>query len=199
MEYYNKIKNYLLNRGSKKNIQNLIIIFIIGLIIILAANFFMSSGTPPGGYVEINTNSDELKNISPVGYEEKLKQELIDVLSEIEGVGSVKVMIYFDSSSETIPAYNQNDSIKVTEENDGNGGKRVTNENNNNTSVVTTSEGGGNKPFVIKEIKPKIAGVIVISEGANNPEVKYKLFQAVKTVFNIEQYKVNIYPMKKNK
>ena len=197
MEYFNKVKNYLLSRGNKKNIQNLVIILIFGLIIVITANFFMSSDTPSPGYIEVATNSGQNVNNSGLGYEERLKQELADVLSEIEGAGSVKAMIYFDAGNEVIPAFNENDSTKVTEENDGNGGKRVTNEDTNSTSVVTTSEGGGNKPFILKEVKPKITGVIVIAEGAKNPEVKYKLYEAVKTIFSIEQYKVNVYPMQK--
>lgn len=197
MEYFNKIKNYLLSRGNKKNIQNLVIILIFGLIIVITANFFMSADNPSPGYIEVATTSRQNMNNSVLGYEESLKQELADVLSQIEGAGSVKAMIYFDAGNEVIPAFNQNDSTKVTEENDGSGGKRVTNEDINSTSVVTTSEGGGNKPFILKEVKPKITGVIVIAEGAKNPEVKYKLYEAVKTIFSIEQYKVNIYPMQK--
>jgi stage III sporulation protein AG len=102
-----------------------------------------------------------------------------------------------ESGSEAIPAYSQNNSNKITEENDSNGGKRITNENTNSNTIVTTNEGGINKPFIVKEVKPKISGVIVISEGASNPDVKYKLYEAVKTVFNLQQYKINIYPRQK--
>jgi stage III sporulation protein AG len=130
-------------------------------------------------------------------YEDKVKQELEKVLGEIQGVGNVSVMIHFDSGNEYIPAFNQNNSTKVTEESDNDGGKRLTKEDDNSTSIVTTNESGNNKPFIVKELKPKISGVIVIAEGAENPDVKYRLYEAVKTVFGIEQYKVNIYPMGK--
>lgn len=202
MNYYNKLKEYLVSRGNKKNMQNLVIIFIIGLIIVIAANFFFSPENSTPGYVEVKAVNSQEKSVSSPStssYEERLKQELVDVLSQIEGSGKVKAMIYFESGSESVPAFNYNDSTKVTEENDGNGGKRVTNEDTNSTSVVTTNEGGGSKPFILKEVNPKISGVIVIAEGAGNPDVKYRLYEAVKTVFNIEQYKVNIYPMQKNK
>ena len=198
MEYLEKVKEYLLKGGTKKNMQNLIILFIIGLIIVITANYFTPQAKTQSGYVEVKDNKQDIKNTA-ISYEEKLNTELTAILSKIEGVGKVTAMIYFESGNEMLPAYNQNNSVKTTEENDGNGGKRITNENNNNTTIVTTNENGGNRPFITKEYKPKISGIIVIAEGANNPEVKYKLYEAVKTVFNMQQYKVNIYPMEKTK
>lgn len=198
MEYLEKVKEYLLKGGTKKNMQNLIILFIIGLIIVITANYFTPQAKIQSGYVEVKDNKQDIKNTA-ISYEEKLNTELTAILSKIEGVGKVTAMIYFESGNEMLPAYNQNNSVKTTEENDGNGGKRITNENNNNTTIVTTNENGGNRPFITKEYKPKISGIIVIAEGANNPEVKYKLYEAVKTVFNMQQYKVNIYPMEKTK
>jgi len=190
-----KLKDYIVKRGFKKNAQDLTIVFAIGLIIVITFNFFTPSQRS-GGYIEVKTNNEQVKEVN-LSYEEKVKQELTDVLSQIDGVGKVKVMVYFDSGSEVIPAYNENNSTKVTEENDGGGGKRVTNENTNSNMVVTTNEGSGNRPFIVKELKPKISGVIVIAEGAGNPDVKYRLYEAVKTVFNLQQYKINIYSMQK--
>lgn len=199
MDWYNKVKNFLTNRGMKKNMQDLIYIFIIGLIIVIAASFFATpQSKKTAGYIDSGTvnNTNNTANLS---YGDKMKAELTDVLGKIEGAGKVSVMITFEGSDEVIPAYSQNNSTKVTEENDGSGGKRVTNENTSSTTVVTTNEGGNTKPFITKEVNPKISGIIVIAEGAGNPDVKYKLYEAVKTVFNLQQYKVNIYAMEKNK
>lgn len=194
MDFMNKIKDRFIKRGSKKNMQDLLALFIIGLILVIAYNFFASPENQSPGYVEINPENESQPAAS---YEESIEQELTETLSQIEGAGKVKVMIYFQSGSESVPAYSSNDSNRVTEETDSDGGKRVTNESNKSTTVVTTNEGGGSKPFILTELKPKISGVIVVAEGASNPEVKYKLYEAVKTLFNVEQYKVNVYPMKK--
>lgn len=196
MDYFEKIKSYFSKRGKKKNIQDLISLFIIGLIAVIASSFFTANKGKSTGFGTINT-SNAGSSSTTLSYEDQMKQELKNVLTQIKGAGNVSVMIYFDSSNEEIPAFNQNNSTKVTEENDGSGGKRVINENTTSTTVVTTTDGSGSKPFVEKELKPKISGVIVIAEGADNPDVKYKLYEAVKTVFGIEQYRVNIYPMKK--
>lgn len=199
MNLIEKLKNYFISRGSKKNIYDLASIFIIGLIIVMAYSFFTEPGRRSPGYIEVKETNEENTSVNKVvlGYEEQVEQELTDVLSQISGAGKVKVMIHFESGTEVITAYSQNNSNKITEENDGGGGKRITNESTNSNNIVMANEGGNNKPFVLKELKPKISGVIVISEGANNPDVKYKLYEAVKTVFSLPQYKINIYPMEK--
>lgn len=198
MDYYNKLVKYLKNRDRKKNIQDLVCIFIIGVIILIVANFFLTSTKSTNSSKAVSSTSVSVKS-EPETYEDKVKDELVEALGKIKGAGKVEVMMYFESGSELIPAYSENNSTRVIEETDGDGGKRVTNENNSATTVVTTTESGGSKPLITKELNPKITGVIVIAEGADNPEVKYNLYEAVKTLFNIQQYKVNIYPMQKSK
>lgn len=195
----NKLKETILARGTKRNIQDLIIIFIIGLSLVILYNFFSSNKVPSPGYVEVNKTAEAQESSANLSYEDKMTQELTDVLEQIEGAGKVKVMIYFNSGSEVVPAYSENESNRVTEESDSDGGKRTTNEKSNSNTIVTTSEGNESRPFILKEVKPKISGIIVVAEGASNPNVKYKLYEAVRTVFNIEQYRVNVYAMEKNK
>jgi stage III sporulation protein AG len=198
MEILDKVKNYLMRRGRKKNMDDLMIVFIVGVIIILAANFFLTPVRKSPGLITADTENVQTKSVA-LTYEEKLAQELTNVLGHIKGAGKVEVMISFESGSEVVPAFSSNNSTKVTEENDGSGGKRDINENTVSTNIVTTNEAGATKPFITKEIKPKISGVIVIAEGAGSPDVKYELYEAVKTVFNISQLKVKVLPMEKNK
>lgn len=196
MNYLEKLKDYLIRRGAKKNMDDLLVIFAVGLIIVLAWNFFTQPGKMSSGYVEVEQSNEQVENVN-ISYEEKLENELTDMLSQIEGAGKVKVMIYLEGGSEVVPAYSSNNSSKVTEENDSSGGKRVTNENINQSNIVMTNENGQNKPFIVKELSPRISGVIVVAEGAGNPDVKYRLYEAVKTVLNLQQFKINIYPMTK--
>jgi len=198
MNIFEKLKDVVLKRDSKKNFQDLTILFIIGLIIVIVFNFFSPQTNRIPGYVEVSEQPKQEGKKLNLSYEEKMEQELTSVLKKIHGVGEVEVMITFESGDEYVPAYNHNYSTKVTEESDSGGGKRVTNENNNSNTVVTSSEGGTTKPFVVKKMNPKVLGIIVVAEGAENPDVKYQLYEAVKTVFNLEQYRVNIYPMEKN-
>lgn len=103
-------------------------------------------------------------------------------------------MITFEMGSEIVPALNTVESRDTTEEKDSNGGTRTLNSESITTNTVISSESGGNKPLVLKEIKPQVNGVIVVAEGAQDVEVKAKLYEAVKTVLQVPGHRVQVYP-----
>lgn len=145
--------------------------------------------------VEVNTNSNIIAT-SP-SYEDKVKKDLIDTLSQMQGVGKVTVMIYFEGGSESIPALNLSDTNKKIEEKDNQGGVRITTETSKSQNVVLMNDVSGNKPIIIKQVNPSIGGVIVVAEGAASSEVKERILNSVKTVLNIPASKVSVVPMKK--
>lgn len=103
------------------------------------------------------TVSNNVESVQSVNsYEDKVKKELVNILSQINGVGKVNVMIYFEGSSETQTAYNVNENNRVIQEKDNQGGTRTTNENNKSINVVLLNDGGSTKPLVLKQINPSI-------------------------------------------
>lgn len=102
--------------------------------------------------------------------EEKYSEEerLCEILSKIDGAGEVSVMITYRTSSEKAIAY-ETKSDKKGETSAGCGG-----ESTDEKAVMSKSE-----PFVLKEIYPQVKGVVVIATGAENPEVKRAICEAV--------------------
>ena len=188
-------------KNSKKLMINLIILFLCGVLLILISDISTNvtnkkiKGTK--NVVEVNTNTQTPMVTNT--YEEITKRELINTLSDIDGVGKISVMIYFEGGSQSIPAMNVNDTNRKTQEKDTTGGQRVTTENTKNASVVIVNEGGESKPFVVRQFNPSIGGVIVVAEGADNAVIKERLFIAVRSVLNLSSNKVSIMPMKKLK
>ena len=84
----------------------------------------------------------------------------------------------------------------LTEETDTQGGKRVNNQNNDNSKVVMTQNDGKNEPFILTTYKPKIIGMVIVAEGAENSKTKYEIEQAVSKLYNLSLDKVNVYSMK---
>lgn len=112
----------------------------------------------------------------------------------MRGVGKVEVMITLEMGSEIIPASNTVNTNNTTEEKDSNGGVRVMTSQSSTQNIVTSNTGNSQKPMVLKEIKPQVNGVIVVAEGAENIEIKAKLYDAVKTVLQVPGHRVQIYP-----
>ncbi|SKA81963.1 stage III sporulation protein AG [Caloramator quimbayensis] len=188
-----------LNSNRKKSIYYLIVLLLCGVLLILigdiTSTLYSKKSKETKNTVEVNTNSNIITTSQ--SFEDKVKKDLIDTLSQIQGVGKVSVMIYFEGGSESVPALNVNDTNKKVEEKDSQGGVRVTTEMSKNQNVVIISEGGNSKPYIIKQINPSIGGVMVVAEGANSSEIKERILNSVKTVLNIPASKVSVMPMKK--
>lgn len=192
------IKKYF-SGDSKKIIKNMIILVLVGVLLILIADIGASlvGDKKKLSKNTLEVNSNVANAILPTQYEEKVKRDLTETLSMISGVGRVSVMIYFQGGSETIPAVNVNKTDKKTEEKDNQGGTRTTTEENNSSSIVIIDKSSGNEPLIIKQTNPEIGGVMIVAEGAEKPEIKEKIHNAVRTVLNLPGNKVSVMQMKK--
>lgn len=191
-DLFDKIKKHLESINNKKFINNLFIILGISIIFLIVANYILDSKK------EAPNTENEFK--SQVSYEEEmdysayLEKKLANILSKLEGVGEVNVMVTLENSVEKITATNTTKSTENIVENDGEGGTRQVQREDLTMQVVTRGSDGS--LLVVKEIKPKVLGVIVIAEGVDDPEVKEKLYEAVKTVLGITGNKVQVYSSK---
>ncbi|MHB9095276.1 MAG: hypothetical protein ACYC21_11430, partial [Eubacteriales bacterium] len=178
----------LLKKPLWKKLNAMIIIASVGVLLIVLANTFTQSGAnspeteiagQPLKQGETNTTQNEPSDINKL--ESTLSQRLEKVLSEIDGVGEVKVNVNLASTTQKDYAVNTNTNNKTTRENDQKGGNRTITEMNENGQMVLVRENQGNReePVVVKEVKPEVKGVIVVAEGAGDPEVKANLMQAV--------------------
>lgn len=185
-EYYERIKNI-------KNIEIWLLILIAAVILSLALPEFSKP------------SNSQLPNINQAGGGEKatadddryaLEQRLAGILSQMDGVGSVSVMITFESDEEKVPAVDTQHTSKVTEEKDNQGGDRTITEESNDSKHVILNQQGSSQPLIIKNIAPKVRGVIVVAEGAGDVAVQAAISHAVQTVLDVPAYKVIVLPMK---
>jgi stage III sporulation protein AG len=194
------------NKNDKKpnkpnnKMFNIIVIILIGVLLVLVSDFFKSINSTKASYddnfIQETAESYKSEELSFEEYKEKLKGELKSILQQIDGVGNVDLMIYFESGEEKIPAININDSVSVTEENDNNGGTRMINQDNDGRTIVMLNDGDTTKPLITKTNEPKITGICIVAEGADNKVTQLRINQAVVTLFNIPDDKVQVYPMK---
>ena len=126
--FRDKLKNFLIhkeNEPNKKKIENLVVFIIILIITIIVINVIWN-----GDKENNNTKSDSNKKLAEtkqgtnntgedtINNEDKLVMDLEEILSKINGVGTVKVMVTYAETSKTIPVYNEENSQESTEEKD---------------------------------------------------------------------------------
>ncbi|WP_353095887.1 sporulation stage III protein AG [Tissierella praeacuta] len=192
-EILDKIKNALTKMNNKKFINNLFIILLMSIIFLIVTNIFLGPKTK-----NIDSTTDkyikDIENTLESDYSGYLEKKLVDILSKLNGVGKVSVMITLENSVEKIAATNTTKTTENTSENDSEGGTREIHREDLTTQIVTRGNDGS--LLVVKEIKPTVQGVIVVAEGADDPEIKEMLYDGVKTVLGIKGNKVQVYSSK---
>ncbi|AAK80046.1 stage III sporulation protein AG [Clostridium acetobutylicum] len=193
-------------KTKKSTVTNIVILGLIGILLIITADFFKNSSNNSitGSITENNVKNTKAENdgtkneVKPSkDYETNMEEKLKQTLEQIDGVGKVQVMIYFGSGEEQVPATNENKTKSVTDEADNSGGKRTTTQDSDGSTIVTSKDGDKESPFILKEYKPQITGVCVVAEGADNSVIKLNIVNAVVDLFQLTEDKVNVYPMKK--
>lgn len=206
----NKIIEEIKKIFNQKQLKNLIALCLVLGFVLIAMNVLIPNSKVITSNKLSGTNNQEDPNNNSAlkdsnetiqaeekNYEENQKIELKNILKKMNGVGNVEVMMSFEHGEQKVPAYDKNTQKSTTEETDNEGGKRVNNQDTDGTKVVMKTSDGNNEPFVLTTYKPKICGIIIIAEGAENSKTKYEIEQAVSKLYNLSLDKVNVYSMKK--
>lgn len=141
------------------------------IIIAVILTLYISTITPPNSAAEGSSMDDSL--------EERLK----DALESMQGVKRVSVVINYDSTAELVPATSNESSSQNS-----------VSDNSTNSSVSTSENVAyvSGDALIIKENQPKVRGVIVIAEGAQDIAVRNSILRAVMTLLNVTADKVEI-------
>ena len=193
-----KIKALIVKDGekdNKKTVENLVVIVVILIITIIAINTIWK-GDNKNVTKENNLAIVKDNNTSNSENTDDIEKRLENILSQIEGVGKVKALITYSSTSQIIPLYNQDLEESVTEENDKEGGTRKITENREKKDVIYQESSGEKLPITQSIISPKIEGAIITAKGAANPEVKANIIQAVEAVTGLGAHKIQVFPMR---
>lgn len=124
--------------------------------------------------------------------QDRLSAELETILSQIEGAGRVKVSITLSSNGLKSYASNTRNETRETLEQDRSGGDRKIREENLNSDVAVSA----GEALLVEEKAPKISGVLVVAEGADNAAVKERLTDATAVLLSIHPYQVRVVPGK---
>lgn len=189
-----------LNGDRKKLIENCAIVIIIGVILIIAGGAFLDKEDKEKGSVAEKTKTSEVTNSQSEASVPKseLENQLKTILSQIAGAGRVDVMITFVSGKEIVPAYDSKTSENKTEEKDSGGGTRSISQNSNENGIAyEEAQDGAKKPIIIKELLPEVKGVVIVADGASNPEICEALAKAARTLLDVPIHKIGVFERKK--
>jgi len=169
----------------------IVLLGILGMTLILLSQFADNDrggqGQPP------TMGSAELANQE---YIAQLEARLESLISQIEGVGRNRVMVTLESGVEYVYAQEHRRSTDTTHASNGEVpvGGRIQ-ESIEERFILVDTEFGRREALVLTRIPPRVQGVIIVCEGANNPVVEQKLISVVTTALGIPSTRVSVVPI----
>lgn len=195
-----KIKNIFSKQegNNKKKIENIVVFIIILIVTIVAINYIWN-GEKKNKSTDKVPQVEEKNEVVQVNAEitpDESEKKLANILSNIQGVGKVKVLLTYSETSTYVPVYNENSKQSNTTETDSSGGSRTIAEMDSQKEIIYKEDSSGNKEPVTKSIiSPKIEGAIITAEGADNAEVKTNIIQAVEAATGLATHKIQVFKM----
>ena len=194
-------------RSNKKKIENIVVFLILLIVTLIVINVIWNDNNNNESnssenrvdsnkkLAETTQSSGDTEEVSNTSTGNELVSDLEDILSNINGVGKVKVMITYAETSKTIPVYNEESSEENTEETDSEGGTRKVTQTDTRKEVIYEETDNGSTIITQSIVSPTIEGAIITAEGANDATVKTNIIQAVGAVTGLATHKIQEFEM----
>ena len=128
--------------------------------------------------------------------ERAIEEELEEFFSLVQGAGQVRVMISALGDRETVFAVDSTSSRSHIIEEDAQGGTRDQRQySNQEQTVIIRDQNGIDQPLILREISPRVQGIVIIAEGGDDPFVKDALTRAAMAVLGVEAHRVQVLTM----
>ena len=177
MEYLNNSINKLSEKFKidKKSLI-VIIIGIIGVILLIASELI-----PQGSKEKAESDDEKTVSVSYSDYEKDIEQRLQNIISKIDGAGTVSVMVTLDCTVESVYAQEQKETV----------GENQSREN----EYVIIKNSDGESGILLKTTQPQVRGVAVVCSGGGSAVVRQNITDTLTAVLGISAARVNISAM----
>ena len=158
----------------------LILVVVCGVVLLLLSCGGLTVGSGTGSVKstgqDVQSADDGSTKESLSQYRERMENELVAILEQVQGVGKVQVML-------TVQASNEKVTLKDS----------TTQENKQQEETVLVEDSDRNSsPYIIQEKEPELEGVVVVCDGGDRAEVKREITDAVGALFHIESHKIKV-------
>ena len=191
--------NKLFKNKDKK--ISIAISFVVGVLMLILSNTMFRENRDDAIDIPIiqtqpPTTAQVAERALEMSYESILERRLENALSQVHGVGQVKVIVRLRTGREIIIAQDYSLEESKTQETDSTGGNRTVESINRQSTNIIISNHGTNEPLIIQEIQPEIEGIIIIAEGGGDIVIKDMLIRASESLLGIPKHKIQVLRMR---
>lgn len=183
--------------SGDNRIRLLVIAGILGMVLIFLSSYFekdKNKETPdefPQSPSAVYTSEQ---------YIEEMEQKLTSLITGIKGVGQARVMVTLEAGVEYVYVQEEKRNTDLTRENGTTevSGKVYEKENVEQKYILVEGADGKKQPLLKTELQPKIQGVVIVCEGADDILVQNSLINVATTALNIPSTRVCVVQIDKN-
>ena len=133
-----------------------------------------------------NKTDDEQSTVLPKNETREqtgIEEQLAEILGEIQGAGKVKVMLSIGEGERTI--YQTDDTFSQGEQ-----------DTDSRTQTVLITDASRNETGLIHQINPPVyQGAIILAQGADRPNVKLSIVDAVSKITGLGADRISVLKM----
>ena len=166
------------NRKKILLVAGIAAMVLIGLSVLIPSN----KDTPQTAAAE---NADE----ETARYEEKLRERVLAIVSQIDGVGDAHVSLTLDSGIEYVYAKEEKQDTDMQDDTTGGTTTRASSEEK---LIIVEDENGRKTALIRKTLLPAVRGVVIVGDGGGDPLVVSAVTEAVKTALGINTSQVYV-------
>ncbi len=156
-------------KSKQMKTKFLVIAGVVGVVLILLSEINFPQSKP----------KQDLTTNDYVSYVNSLDKELTELISNIDGVGTCKVMITLKNTTESVYAKNTENSSSDSS-------------SSQNDEYVIYSGANGDSPLLLKENFPEIEGVAIVCSGGDNVKIQEQIKKCVSALFNISSNRISV-------
>lgn len=191
-EWKQKLTFFLKNR-KKEQVVTLLLIAALAVVVFLPASDTgkKKAVTPDAEEPDTARAAAQTENDTEQ-MRRRMEAELGDILSKVEGVGSVQVAITLETTGKKTVEKDVPDSSSSLSATTGDGSQESVSASAEEKTVYTTESDGAQVPYVVSETLPQVRGVLVIAEGGGDPVIIEEIQEAVMALFHLEAHKIKV-------
>lgn len=184
-----KIKRHISEKAEKgrslilgdKKLTFIVAAGILGIILIFFSGTLTKKESGTG---------EEIKTQDSSALAKEMEGRLGEILSSIDGVGNCKIMLTLENGYEYIYATDSKNTADRLQQGGDSDNKLQEKLSSDNKLILIDSSSGGKEGLLLKEIEPKVRGVVVVCEGGDSPQTQSDIIYSVSTALGISSTQI---------
>ena len=170
--------------GKEARMKLILIIGAAAVLLILLSEALPACGTAD--------STGGAEGLTAEEYAQALEKRLTGLISSIDGAGETVVMVTLKNGTEYVYASENKVSSDVSESVTAGGGQSADSREDSQNSYIIIDSGDGEQALIRTELLPTVSGVIVVCEGADDPNVAAVIAEAVAVALDISPKRVYV-------